>query len=155
MDMSLSKLREMVKDRKLGLLQSMGSRRIGHDWVTEQQQQYINSQVCFTEVAAKRDKKKYTKIVIVIIFIFSHFHMFYNVVKFPFKLEIHVHVQKVIKLYTEYIYSIHQYIYWKLYILCILLYIYSQKSTGKWCEGNAYAKHTINFILFLRRKERI
>ena len=69
--------------------------------MTEQQQQYINSQVCFTEAAAKRDKKKYTKIVIVIIFIFSHFHMFYNVVKFPFKLEIHVHVQKVIKLYTE------------------------------------------------------
>ena len=31
MDMSLSKLREMVKDRKPGLLQSMGSQRVGHD----------------------------------------------------------------------------------------------------------------------------
>ena len=37
MDMSLSKLWEMVKDRKPGVLQSMGSQRVGHDWVTEQQ----------------------------------------------------------------------------------------------------------------------
>ena len=37
-DMSLSKLGEMVKDRKPGLLQSMGSQRVGHDWGTEQQQ---------------------------------------------------------------------------------------------------------------------
>ena len=39
MDMSLSKLREMVKDRKLGmLLQSTASQRVVHDLVTEQQQ---------------------------------------------------------------------------------------------------------------------
>ena len=31
MDMSLSKLQEMVKDRKLDVLQSMGSQRVGHD----------------------------------------------------------------------------------------------------------------------------
>ena len=37
MDMSLSKLQEMVKP---GMLQSMGSPRVGHDWVTEQQQLY-------------------------------------------------------------------------------------------------------------------
>ena len=36
-DMSLCKLWEMVKDRKPGMLQSMGSKRVGHDWVTEQQ----------------------------------------------------------------------------------------------------------------------
>ena len=35
MDMSLSKLRELVMDRKAWLLQSMGSQRVGHDWVTE------------------------------------------------------------------------------------------------------------------------
>ena len=29
MDMSLSKLQEMVKDRELGVLQSMGSQRVG------------------------------------------------------------------------------------------------------------------------------
>ena len=31
MDMSLSKLQEMVKNRELGGLQSMGSQRVGHD----------------------------------------------------------------------------------------------------------------------------
>ena len=31
MDMSLSKLRELVMDRNAGVLQSMGSQRVGHD----------------------------------------------------------------------------------------------------------------------------
>ena len=31
MDMSLSKLWEMVKDREAGVLQSMGSQRVGHN----------------------------------------------------------------------------------------------------------------------------
>ena len=31
MDMSLSKLQEVVEDRKPGVLQSMGSQRVGHD----------------------------------------------------------------------------------------------------------------------------
>ena len=31
MDMSVSKLREMVMDRKPGVLQSMGSQRLRHD----------------------------------------------------------------------------------------------------------------------------
>ena len=35
MDMSLSKLWELAMDRKVGLLQSMGWQRVGHDWVTE------------------------------------------------------------------------------------------------------------------------
>ena len=35
MDMSLSKLRELVMDREAGVLQSMGLQRVGHDWVTE------------------------------------------------------------------------------------------------------------------------
>ena len=34
MDMSLSKLRELVMDRRPGVLQFMGSQRVGHDWVT-------------------------------------------------------------------------------------------------------------------------
>ena len=37
MDMSLSKLQEIVKDRKPGMLPSMGSQRLRHDWVTVQQ----------------------------------------------------------------------------------------------------------------------
>ena len=35
MDMSFSKLWELVMDRKPGVLQSMGSQRVGKDWVTE------------------------------------------------------------------------------------------------------------------------
>ena len=35
MFMSLSKLRDIVKDRKPGMLQSMGLQRIGQDWETE------------------------------------------------------------------------------------------------------------------------
>ena len=31
MDMSLSKLRELLMDSKLGVLQSMGSQRVRHD----------------------------------------------------------------------------------------------------------------------------
>ena len=37
MDMSLSKLQEMIKDRQAWNAQAMGSQRVGHDWVTEQQ----------------------------------------------------------------------------------------------------------------------
>ena len=39
MDMRLSKLQEMMKDRTFGVLQSMESQRVEHDWATEQQQQ--------------------------------------------------------------------------------------------------------------------
>ena len=39
MEMSLSKLKELVVDRKPGVLQSMGLQRVGHDLATEQQQQ--------------------------------------------------------------------------------------------------------------------
>ena len=35
MDMSLSKLQELWMDREAGVLQSMGSQRVGHDQATE------------------------------------------------------------------------------------------------------------------------
>ena len=35
MDMSMSKLQELVMDRKPGMLQSMGSQRVRHNWATE------------------------------------------------------------------------------------------------------------------------
>ena len=38
MDINLSKLQETVKDKKPGVLQSMGSQRVRQDLVTEQQQ---------------------------------------------------------------------------------------------------------------------
>ena len=37
-DMNLDKLQEMVRDREPGMLQSMGSQRVRHDWMIEQQQ---------------------------------------------------------------------------------------------------------------------
>ena len=39
MNINLGKLQEMVRDRRPGVLQSMKLQRIGHNWVTEQQQQ--------------------------------------------------------------------------------------------------------------------
>ena len=38
MDMNLGKLPEIVRIERPGVLQSMGSQRVGHDRVTEQQQ---------------------------------------------------------------------------------------------------------------------
>ena len=42
MDMSLSKLWERVKDRKPGVLQSMGLQRVQHDLGTEQQEEVFH-----------------------------------------------------------------------------------------------------------------
>ena len=39
MDMSLSKLQEIRRKEEPGLLQSLGSQRVGHDLVSKQQQQ--------------------------------------------------------------------------------------------------------------------
>ena len=39
MNMNLGKLQEMMRDREACMLQSMGSQRVGRDWMTEQQQQ--------------------------------------------------------------------------------------------------------------------
>ena len=41
MRMSLSKLWEIVKDRKWGILLFMGLQRVGHDLVTEQQHPFL------------------------------------------------------------------------------------------------------------------
>ena len=42
MDMNLGKLQKIVRDRRPGVLQSMGSQRVRYDLETEQQQQVIN-----------------------------------------------------------------------------------------------------------------
>ena len=36
MNMNLGKLQEMVRERKPGMLQSMGSQRVRHDWAAKQ-----------------------------------------------------------------------------------------------------------------------
>ena len=38
MNTNFGKLQEMVSEGRPGMLQSMGSQRVRHDWVTEQQQ---------------------------------------------------------------------------------------------------------------------
>ena len=38
MDMNLSKLQEIVKDRKPRMLQSLGLQRVRHEFATEEQQ---------------------------------------------------------------------------------------------------------------------
>ena len=43
MDTNLDKLREMVRDRELGLLQFMGSQRVRRNWVTTIRNVYVNS----------------------------------------------------------------------------------------------------------------
>ena len=49
-DMSLSKLREIVKDREACMLQSMGSQRVEHDLATEQKQKsYLG--VCLGKIS--------------------------------------------------------------------------------------------------------
>ena len=47
MDMSLCKLQELVMDERPGVLQSMGSQRVGHNLTTEQQLQCKASQAIF------------------------------------------------------------------------------------------------------------
>ena len=42
MDMILSKLQEMVKDRETGMLQFMGLQRVGHSFATEQKQKNLS-----------------------------------------------------------------------------------------------------------------
>ena len=54
MDINLSKLREILKDRKPGVPQFMGSQRVGHDWATEQQQ--IRA-LCFTDCKLQTSRK--------------------------------------------------------------------------------------------------
>ena len=39
MDINLGKLQEMVRDREAGMLQSVGSKRAGQHWATEQQKE--------------------------------------------------------------------------------------------------------------------
>ena len=50
MDMSLSKLWEMVKDREPGMLQSMGLKRVRNNLVNEQQWQLYESTVIHYQI---------------------------------------------------------------------------------------------------------
>ena len=54
MNVSLSKLQEMVRTGKPGLLQSMGSQRVGHCWVTKQQ--HVTCKAGFTQPNTCRDQ---------------------------------------------------------------------------------------------------
>ena len=45
MNMNLSKLREMVRDRKAWRAAIHGVAKVSHDWVTEQQQQHASHHI--------------------------------------------------------------------------------------------------------------
>ena len=53
MDLSLSKLQELVMDREACLLQSMGLQRVGHDWVSE-----LNWEIIISETWGWFNNKK-------------------------------------------------------------------------------------------------
>ena len=43
MEVNLGKLREMVRDREPGVLQSVRSQRVGYDWATKQRQHSLQT----------------------------------------------------------------------------------------------------------------
>ena len=60
MDMSLNKLQEIVKEREAWHAAIQGSQRVGHDWVTKQQQQrqfkkVSKSSLCFADFWKSRE----------------------------------------------------------------------------------------------------
>ena len=62
MDISLSKFLEMVKDRELGILQSVESQRVGYHWVTEQQMKKEKKvYILPNQVMARERQGDYTK----------------------------------------------------------------------------------------------
>ena len=56
-DMCLSKLWEIVKDGKSGMLQSVGSQRVGHDLVTEQQLYSTGNSTQYSSYMGKESEK--------------------------------------------------------------------------------------------------
>ena len=57
MDMSLSKLWELLVDRRPGVLQCTGSQRVGHDWATELTDFFIQTNHCFLRPSFKPPKQ--------------------------------------------------------------------------------------------------
>ena len=55
MDMSFSKLQEIVKDRKPGVLQSLGSQSVGHDLATEKHE--VQSEVKGRSIVQPEEQK--------------------------------------------------------------------------------------------------
>ena len=58
MDMSLSKLREIVKDGGAWQVASMGSQRVGHNLTTEQQQHGSSQRVSSLENQGEKVNRK-------------------------------------------------------------------------------------------------
>ena len=59
MDVSLSKLWELVMDREAGMLQSMGLQRVRHNWATELKKGKVSKPIIQSEVSQK-EKHQYS-----------------------------------------------------------------------------------------------
>lgn len=55
MGMNLNKLSETVKDRKPGMLQPVGLKRVRRDWATEQQQHKLKGQMDIGDIHTYMD----------------------------------------------------------------------------------------------------
>ena len=65
MDMNLGKLWEMVKDREARVLQSLGLQKVGHNLVTEkqqQQQQFLIMGICCTGFTHPTQLERFTSV---------------------------------------------------------------------------------------------
>ena len=56
MDLNLGKLQVMVRTERPGMLQSLGSQKVGQDWVTEQQYNNENNEKGVKETVPKRNQ---------------------------------------------------------------------------------------------------
>ena len=100
-NLSLPKLQELVMDREAGVLQSMGSQRVGHDWGTELNWYMYTHTYTYTPIYIL----KYTPIYIYIhtliyIYIYTQPYI-YVYIHIPIYTHIYTHTQTYIYTHTQ------------------------------------------------------
>ena len=74
MKVNLGKLWEMMRDGKPGMLQYMGSQKVGHSWATEQQQLSRKTIENLEKTSSMENKEKEKSLfdIIMVRFVFVH-----------------------------------------------------------------------------------